>query len=77
MPDPVLEVRDSNGTLIAFNDNWQDAPAPTQYGTRLLQPTNDRESALQLVLHGGSYTAIVTSANGATGTALVEVYNLQ
>ncbi len=35
------------------------------------------KSALQLVLRGGTYTAIVTSANGGTGTALVEVYDLQ
>jgi hypothetical protein len=76
LPDPLLGIRDSNGTLIAFNDNWRDAPVGQQIvGT--LAPTNDLESALQLVLQGGSYTAIVTSANGMPGTALVEVYNLQ
>jgi hypothetical protein len=29
------------------------------------------------VLTGGAYTAIVTSADGGVGTALVEVYDLQ
>lgn len=76
LPNPLLGIRDSNGNLVAFNDNWRDAPlAQRVAGT--LAPTNDAESALQLVLGGGSYTAIVTSSNGPTGTALVEVYNLQ
>ncbi|HEX7517797.1 MAG TPA: NHL repeat-containing protein [Chthoniobacterales bacterium] len=76
LPDPLLGVRDSNGTLVAFNDNWQDAPI-TQRVAGILVPTDVRESALQLVLHGGSYTAIVTSANSTIGTAVVEVYKLQ
>jgi hypothetical protein len=29
------------------------------------------------VLPGGSFTAIVSGVGGTTGTALVEVYNLQ
>ena len=27
LPDPTLELRDGNGMLIAFDDNWQDNPA--------------------------------------------------
>ena len=34
------------------------------------------ESALVLNLPAGAYTAVVRGANGATGNALVEVYNL-
>ena len=26
LPDPTLELRDGNGVLIAFDDNWQDNP---------------------------------------------------
>jgi streptogramin lyase len=76
LPNPLLGIRDANGALIAFNDNWRDAPL-AQRVSGILEPTNDMESALQLVLGGGSYTAIVTSSDGATGTAIVEVYNLQ
>jgi sugar lactone lactonase YvrE len=78
LPDPVLEVRDSSGTLIAMNDNWQDAPVSQRVGSTLA-PTNPQESALQLVLLGGSYTAIVYGGGtgATTGTAVVEVYNLQ
>ncbi len=75
LADPVLEVRDSSGTLVAFNDNWQDASPAQRVGSNLA-PTDAHESALQLVLLGGAYTAIVTSADGTTGTAMVEVYNL-
>ncbi|PYT06590.1 MAG: hypothetical protein DMF60_09035 [Acidobacteria bacterium] len=75
LQDPFLAVRDSNGTLVAFNDEWADAPI-AQRVSGTFAPTNAHESALQLVLHGGAFTALVTSANGGTGTALVEVYNL-
>ena len=27
LPDPTLALRDGNGNLAAFNDNWQDNPA--------------------------------------------------
>ena len=78
LPDPVLEVRDSSGALIAMNDNWQDAP-PGQIVGGVLAPADTHEAALQLVLLGGSYTAIVYGggAGATTGTALVEVYHLQ
>ena len=78
LPDPVLEVRDSTGTLVAMNDNWQDAPAAQQV-SGIFAPTNALESALQLVLPGGAFTAIVYGGGtgATTGTAVVEVYHLQ
>jgi sugar lactone lactonase YvrE len=76
LPDPVLEVRDSSGTLVGFNDNWADAPLAQHIGSNL-QPTDSHESALQLVLHGGAFTALVSGAGGLVGTAVVEVYDLQ
>jgi sugar lactone lactonase YvrE len=78
LPDPVLEVRDSSGALVARNDNYHDAP-PGQLVPGTLAPTNDLESALQLKLGGGSYTALVFGGGtgATTGTAVVEVYHLQ
>ena len=76
LQDPVLEVRDASGTLLVSNDNWKDAPAANA-APASLQPTNDKESAVSITLRGGSFTAIVRGANNSTGTALVEVYNLQ
>jgi sugar lactone lactonase YvrE len=75
LADPALEVRDSSGTLVGSNNNWQDATLEQRVIPPFL-PTNDREAGLQLTLRGGAYTAIVSNADGTTGTALVEVYNL-
>lgn len=76
LPDPVLELRDASGTLIASNNDWKDSQETAILGTNL-SPTNDRESAILIPLHGGAFTAIVGSATGVPGTAVVEVYNLQ
>lgn len=41
-----------------------------------IPPTDNRESAILITLKPGNYTAIVRGKSGATGVALVEVYNL-
>ena len=76
LQDPVIQLFDVNGALIAQNDNWHDA-TPTAIKATLLPPTDDREAALVVSLAAGSYTAVVTGKNGTTGVALVEVYRLQ
>jgi glucose/arabinose dehydrogenase len=75
--DPTLELRDSDGTLILANDNWQDDPdqAALIQGSGI-PPTNPLESAIFAGLFPGSYTAIVAGANGGTGIGLVEIYNI-
>jgi hypothetical protein len=76
LSDPTLTIYDSNGTVIASNDNWQDDVNWIDVRKNALSPTNERESALVLHLPAGAYTAVVRGANGATGNALVEVYHL-
>jgi sugar lactone lactonase YvrE len=77
LPDPVLELRDSAGTLIASNNNWKDSQETLISGSYAnLVPKNNAESVIVATLHGGSYTAIVRSATAATGTAVVEVYHV-
>jgi len=76
LSDPVLTIYDSNGALIATNDNWQDDIHSLDVQQNGLAPTNDLESAITLRLPAGAYTAVVSGANGATGNALVEVYQL-
>jgi YD repeat-containing protein len=75
LADPIVELRDASGTLLASNNDWKDTQQNAIFGTTL-SPTDDRESAILITLHGGAYTAIVGSATGAPGTAVVEVYNL-
>ena len=77
LADPTLELHDSNGGLIATNDNWKDAPERTQIEDTGIPPSHDDESALLRMLFPGQYTAIVRGANNGTGVGVVEVYNIR
>jgi hypothetical protein len=84
LQDPVLELHDGTGAIIASNDNWRS----TQIGGLLssdqsidieassLAPVNDAEAALIATLSPGVYTAVVHGANNGTGIAVVEGYDL-
>ena len=72
--DPTLELHDANGG-VTTNDDWQ-TDADRDSIPVSLQPLDGRESAIYATLSPGSYTAIVRGKAGATGVALVEVYNL-
>jgi uncharacterized protein GlcG (DUF336 family) len=76
LSDPVLELRDAHGVLVAANDNWKQTQRLAIQATGLAPP-GDVESAILLNLSAGAYTAIVRDAMGGTGTALFEAYNLQ
>jgi hypothetical protein len=82
LPDPVLELHDSNGTTLATNDNWKinDQSQQSQENAiraTTIAPSNDFEAALIATLSPGTYTAVVRGKNNTTGVALVEVYNLK
>ncbi|MFN2622774.1 MAG: matrixin family metalloprotease [Chthoniobacterales bacterium] len=74
--DPRVELHDASGATLAANDNWQSDPNAAQIQSEGLAPAQPSEAALQATLNPGSYTAIVRSANGTNGVALVEVYDL-
>ena len=77
LEDPTLELLDSGGNRIAFNDNWADNASQRQeVENAKLQPGDDRESAIAQTLAPGAYTAIVRGANNTTGVGLVEVYDV-
>ena len=75
LADPLLELHDATGAIIASNDNWRSTQQSEIIATGLA-PTDDRESAIVQTLDPGNYTAIVRGQNGAIGVALVEVYNV-
>ena len=75
LADPTLELRASDGTLIASNDNWRSDQEAEIIATGIA-PTNDLESAIVRELAPGTYTAIVRGVNDTAGIALVEVYGL-
>ena len=77
LSDPILQLRGADGSLIRQNDNWsEDVSEAAEIRANGLAPGHDHESALIAILEPGSYTGTVTGSNGATGIALVELYDL-
>jgi hypothetical protein len=77
LQDPTLELHDSNGAVIGFDDNWQDDPVmAAEIQAAGLAPTDASESAIFANLIAGNYTAIVTGINSTTGVGLVEVFHV-
>jgi hypothetical protein len=84
LANPILELHNGNGALIASNDNWQHTIIGgiiTQDQVQNIQnsghaPMDPSESAIIANLPPGNYTAIVRGVNNTTGVALVEVYDL-
>ena len=79
--DPTLELRNSAGTLLAFNDDWmfrQDGSSQeAEVQATGIAPTHIRESALVGTLGAGAaYTLVVRGYQNATGTGVVEAYDL-
>src|SRR5205085_1610642 len=78
LADPILQLRDANGTQLASDDNWKNDPdQQSEIVATGLQPQDDLEAAIAATLPPGAYTAILFGVNGGTGVGLVEVYNLQ
>ena len=75
LSDPFLQLRDSQGSLIAENDDWRSDQEQQIIDTGI-PPSNDKESAIISTLAPGNYTALVFGAGASEGIALVEVYNL-
>jgi hypothetical protein len=78
---PQLSLFDSKGNEIQFNQGWNSvggtatAAIMSQAGAFAL-PAGSADSALVATLPAGSYTAQVAGANGTTGIALLEVYEV-
>ena len=76
LANPVLELRDMNGTLLISDNDWQDNPAQAAELTAAgLAPTNNLESGIATTLPPGLYTALLAELNNGTGIGLVEVYD--
>jgi cyclophilin family peptidyl-prolyl cis-trans isomerase len=81
MPDPQINVFNSNTTVIASNAGWAGdtsiTAAQTAVGAFAFTSTTSKDSAVLITLAPGSYSAQATSASGAAGTTLIEVYEVQ
>jgi hypothetical protein len=75
LADPVLELYDSSGQLLATNDNWKQDQR-TEIENSGVAPSNDLESAIVRTVLPGNYTAVLRGTNNTVGIGLVEVYDL-
>jgi hypothetical protein len=77
LANPALDLRDSQGTSIVSNDDWQQGTDSATIADRGLAPENLKESALLAIPGPGNYTAILSGMNNTAGVGSVEVYQLQ
>lgn len=85
LTDPKLELFLSEGgrnTLFAANDNWAEAgAAPIRAAFALagafeLPEATSRDAAIVVTAPAGAFTAQVSGVGGASGEALIEIYEL-
>jgi hypothetical protein len=76
LANPRLELRNSNGVLVAQNDNWR-STQQAEIIASTVAPPNDAESAIVQTLTPGKYTAVVSGVNSTSGIGLVEAYALK
>ena len=70
-----MELHGPKGFTTITNDNWRDTQE-AQIKASGIPPTNDLESAIDITLPPGNYTAIIFGKGGSTGIGLIEVYDL-
>jgi PKD repeat protein len=77
LQDPMIELHNGNGDVIASNDDWQSSQKAEIEATGLA-PKDSRESAIVITdFEPGPYTAVVRGKNNSTGVGLVEIYDVQ
>lgn len=84
LANPTLEIHDSSGALVAMNNDWKTTQTgglvtgdqSADLGASGVAPTNDVESAVIVALEPGSYTAVVRGAGNATGTGVVDAFDI-
>ncbi|WP_414664608.1 hypothetical protein [Horticoccus sp. 23ND18S-11] len=79
LTDPVLELYNAAALKVLENDNWGGtAELTTAFAAvgAFQLTTASRDAAMVATLDPGSYTAQVAGANGGTGVALIEIYEV-
>ncbi len=82
LANPILTLTTSLGAVVAVNDAWgsganavEIAATATRVGAFPFA-LSSHDAALLVTLQPGNYTALVSGANGTTGVALIEVYEI-
>ncbi|MGI8890464.1 MAG: peptidylprolyl isomerase [Chthoniobacterales bacterium] len=80
LTNPVLELHNGTGALLASNDDWKNAPNKRDIINSGLAPKDPAEAAILTTLpatsDGSAYTAVLNTGSGISGVGLVEVYDL-
>jgi hypothetical protein len=76
LANPNLELRNSDGALLASNNDWQsDSAQAAELTAAGLAPTHNLESGIAATLPPGLYTALLSGMDNGVGVGLVEVYD--
>jgi hypothetical protein len=76
LANPVIELHNASGALLAFNDNWRNGSQTAEIQSRGLAPDDDAEAVLVATLPVGEYSAVLRGASGSAGIGLIEVYDV-
>ena len=82
LADPALTVIGAGNVTVATNDNWGTAANAAEIAATFATvgactlPVGSKDAAVLVTLPPGAYTALVSGANGTTGVALVEIYEV-
>ena len=87
LANPELRLIAADGSVVATNDDWGVPANPSAAAKSELVsaaatvgafplPDGSLDAAMIVTIAPGAYTAVVTGADDATGTALVEAYEL-
>jgi hypothetical protein len=78
LADPKLEVYSEAGVKLSENDTWHPTLTPVFASVSAFAlDAGSRDAALVTSLATGSYTVQVSGADGGTGEALIEIYEVQ
>jgi hypothetical protein len=75
LADPKLQLFE-HSTLLRENNDWQTNANAADIVATTIPPPDPKEAAILIRLEPGYYTTVVTGADGGTGIALVEVYEI-
>ncbi|HEX3817208.1 MAG TPA: pectinesterase family protein [Chthoniobacterales bacterium] len=76
LDDPTLALRNADGALVAYDNDWSDSQ-PSEIAATGLTPSDSREAAIVVTLPPGAYTAVLADNGAQPGIGLVEFYSLE
>lgn len=77
LANPKLQLfQKGASTPLRENDDWQSSSNASDISKSGIAPSDSKEAAILVRLEPGAYTTVVSGADGGTGIALVEIYEI-